>query len=173
LDTTAQIARLPMERLDKGTSQTFSSRIPMLQVGADSLTSALTAAEIAPPLPSAEPTLMTIDDARELLKEFADAYASEDLARFDRLFQTANGDPRAINLMRERFVSTDMRYIELLQLELEMGTDSGRASARYRDIYVPRGGRRAVTEAGMIEWVLWNDAGAVRIASFGRDSARP
>jgi len=145
----------------------------MLQVGADSLTSALTAAEIAPPLPSAEPTLMTIDDARELLKEFADAYASEDLARFDRLFQTANGDPRAINLMRERFVSTDMRYIELLQLELEMGTDSGRASARYRDIYVPRGGRRAVTEAGMIEWVLWNDAGAVRIASFGRDSARP
>jgi len=116
---------------------------------------------------------MTSEDARALLKEFAAAYASGDLARFDRLFQTAKGDPRAIDLMRRRFISTDMRYIELQQLELEMGTERGRASARYRDTYVPRGGKRAVTEAGMIEWVLWNDAGAVRIAAFGRDSARP
>ena len=175
LNVLAQVARLPAVsiRLDAGAAQTFSPAVAVPQAGADSLTTALTAAKIDPPFASIEQALISNDDARALLKEFAAAYASGDLARFDRLFQTAKGDPRAIDLMRKRFVTTDMRYIELLQLELEMGAESGRASARYRDTYVPRGGRRAVTEAGMIEWVLWNDAGAVRIASFGRDSARP
>ena len=70
--------------------------------------------------------------------------------------------------MRARFVSTEMRYLEIQQLHWQAEAEHGRARARFRDTYVPRGRRKAVTESGEIEWIIRVDAGDARIAKVAR-----
>ncbi|MGE4071177.1 MAG: DnaJ domain-containing protein [Lysobacterales bacterium] len=110
-------------------------------------------------------------DARALIKEFASAYAAGDLRRFDQLFNGSRFGLPARDSMRSRFRSTEMRFLEIDQLRLTTDSQSTRASARYRDTYVPRGERRAVTETGTMEWVILLDsAGTARIAELARGS---
>jgi hypothetical protein len=110
-------------------------------------------------------------DARALIREFASAYAAGDLQRFDQLFNGSRFGIPARESMRSRFRSTEMRFLEIDQLRLTRDSQSTRARARYRDTYVPRGERRAVTETGTIEWVILLDsAGTARIAEMARGS---
>lgn len=111
-------------------------------------------------------------DAEALVREFAAAYAAGDLARFDRLFVGVGNAANSRDPMRRRFTTTEMRYLEIHQLNVRMGTENALASARFRDTYVPRGERRAVTESGVIEWVILVDAGDARIAKFDRAMGR-
>ena len=118
-----------------------------------------------PPTPAPAPAQ---SDAEALVREFAAAYAAGDLARFDRLLSGAGGDSVALGTMRARFVSTEMRYLEIQQLHWQAEAEHGRARARFRDTYVPRGRRKAVTESGEIEWIIRVDAGDARIAKVAR-----
>lgn len=106
-------------------------------------------------------------DARALVREFASAYAAGDLSRFDHLFSSANAQ-RTGESMRGRLSGTVMRYLEFEQLQLTPEALSIRARARYRDTYVPRGAKRAVTENGTMEWLIQLDNGAARIAELAR-----
>lgn len=112
-------------------------------------------------------------DAEALVREFAAAYAAGDLARFDRLFSNRDRRATALVAMRSRFDSTEMRYLEIAQLRWHTEDQSARARATFRDTYVPRGERRAITESGVMEWVIRSDAGDIRIASVDRDAATP
>jgi hypothetical protein len=109
-------------------------------------------------------------DAEALVREFASAYAAGDLARFDRLFTRTSPDVAELIPMRSRFGSTEMRYLEIQQIGWHAEPEQGRVRARYRDTYVPRGGRKAVTESGVIEWTIRVDAGDARIASVARNN---
>jgi hypothetical protein len=111
-------------------------------------------------------------DAEAVVREFAAAYAAGDLARFDRLFAAA-GNARDRQLLRSRFGRTEMRYLEIKQLQLTQGTDSTRVSALYRDTYVPRGGRKSVTRVGTIAWLIRLDAGNARIAELAFEAGNP
>jgi len=113
------------------------------------------------------------DDAESLVREFAAAYAAGDLARFDRLF--SGSDLRALGLgdMRSRFNSTEMRFLEIRQLNWQDDSQSMRARAMFKDTFVPRGERRAVTESGVMEWVIRVHAGDARIASVARNAGAP
>ncbi|MBK9654715.1 MAG: J domain-containing protein [Rhodanobacteraceae bacterium] len=72
------------------------------------------------------------DDAESLVREFAAAYAAGDLARFDRLF--SGSDLRALGLgdMRSRFNSTEMRFLEIRQLNWQDDSQSMRARAMFK-----------------------------------------
>ncbi len=108
-------------------------------------------------------------DARALIREFASAYAAGDLRRFDQLFDSSRYGVPAGESMRSRFRNTEMRFLEIEQLRLTHDDQGTRARARYRDTYVPRGERRAVTETGTMEWVILLDsAGTARIAELAR-----
>lgn len=113
------------------------------------------------------------DDAEALVREFAAAYAAGDLARFDRLFSGSDRRAAGLGEMRSRFISTEMRYLEIQQLRWQSEEQSARARAAFKDTYVPRGERRAVTESGVIEWVIRVQAGDARIASVDRDATAP
>lgn len=108
-------------------------------------------------------------DAEALVREFAAAYAAGDLARFDRLFSGSDLRTVDVSAMRSRFDSTELRFIEIQQLEWLDDNRSVRARAAYKDTYVRRGERRAVTESGVIEWVISVHAGDARIASVDLD----
>jgi hypothetical protein len=132
------------------------------------------------PEPAAAPTADSTpapaparSDAEALVREFASAYASGDLARFNRLFSSASAVGGALDPMRSRFKSTEMRYLEIQQLRWHSEAAHGYVRARFRDTYVPRGGRKAVTESGEIEWTIRVDAGDARIASVARNDVRP
>ena len=107
------------------------------------------------------------------MREFAAAYAAGDLARFDRLFSGSDRRAAGLSEMRSRFISTEMRYLEIQQLRWQSEEQSARARAAFKDTYVPRGERRAVTESGTIEWVIRVQAGDTRIASVDRDATAP
>lgn len=107
-------------------------------------------------------------DAEALVREFAAAYAAGDLRRFDRLFSAGANAP-AVEGMRLRLGSTEMRFLEIQQLAWTIGLQEARARARFRETYVPRGTRKVVTESGAIEWIIRLDAGAARIAALARD----
>ncbi len=121
-------------------------------------------------IPAAAPAR---SDAEALVREFASAYASGDLARFNRLFSSASAVSGPLEPMRSRFSSTEMRYLEIQQLRWHSEAAHGYVRARFRDTYVPRGGRKAVTESGEIEWTIRVDAGDARIASVARNDIRP
>ncbi|HWS25159.1 MAG TPA: J domain-containing protein, partial [Xanthomonadales bacterium] len=128
-----------------------------------------------PAAPAASDTqpLPARDDAEALVREFAAAYAAGDLARFDRLFSGSDRRAAGLSEMRSRFISTEMRYLEIQQLRWQSEAQSARARAAFKDTYVPRGERRAVTESGTIEWVIRVQAGDTRIASVDRDATAP
>lgn len=130
----------------------------------------------SPPAVSAEPAAARVpvpapaqSDAEALVREFVAAYAAGDLARFDRLLSSEVDDSAALRPMRSRFGSTEMRYLEIQQLRWQAEAEHGRARARFRDTYVPRGSRKAVTESGEIEWIIRVDAGDARIAGVARN----
>ena len=104
------------------------------------------------------------------MREFAAAYAAGDLARFDRLFSGSDLRTVDVSAMRSRFDSTEMRFIEIRQLDWYDDSQSVRARAAYKDTYVRLGERRAVTESGSIEWVISVHAGDARIARVDRDA---
>lgn len=112
-------------------------------------------------------------DAEALVREFASAYAAGDLGRFDRLLSSARQDAATLDPMRSRFRSTEMRYLEIQQLRWHPEAEQGHVRARFRDTYVPRGGRKAVTESGEFQWTIRVDAGDARIAGVARNDARP
>ena len=111
-------------------------------------------------------------NAEALMREFIAAYAAGDLGRFDRLL-SADGRGQATLLdMRRRLDSTDMRFLEITRVQWQLDSDSARASATYRDTYVPRGSRKAVTEAGRIDWDIRIEDGNHRIAGIERNVLR-
>lgn len=122
---------------------------------------------VAPPPPRPAPAQR---DAEALIREFASAYAAGDLARFDRLFTRASPEVAALIQMRSRFGSTEMRYLQIEQVGWHAEAEQGRVRAHYRDTYVPRGRRKAITESGVIEWTIRVDAGDARIASVARNN---
>jgi hypothetical protein len=130
-------------------------------------------AVVAAPSISTPAATPTRNDAEALVREFASAYASGDLARFNRLFSSASAVSGSLEPMRSRFSSTEMRYFEIQQLGWHPEEAHGYVRARFRDTYVPRGGRKAVTESGEIEWTIRVDAGDARIASVARNDVRP
>ncbi|GMU43065.1 MAG: DnaJ domain-containing protein [Xanthomonadales bacterium] len=111
-------------------------------------------------------------DAEALVREFVAAYAAGDLGRFDRLFSRDAVRERPAASMRSRLGSTEMRFLEIQHLQWQMGAVRAQASARFRDTYVPKGSRKAVTESGVIEWVIEGHAGEARISVLALD-ARP
>ena len=127
--------------------------------------SAPSVAEVELPLP-----VPAQHDAEALVKEFASAYAAGDLARFDRLFTGASSGFAELIPMRSRFDSTEMRFLEIQQIGWHAEAEQGKVRARFRDTYVPRGGRKAVTESGVIEWTIRVDEGDARIASVARNN---
>lgn len=111
-------------------------------------------------------------NAEALMREFIAAYAAGDRGRFDRLL-SADGRGQATLLdMRRRLDSTDMRFLEITRVQWQLDSHSARASATYRDTYVPRGSRKAVTEAGRIDWDIRIEDGDHRIAGIERNVRR-
>lgn len=106
------------------------------------------------------------------MREFIAAYAAGDRGRFDRLL-SADGRGQATLLdMRRRLDSTDMRFLEITRVQWQLDSHSARASATFRDTYVPRGSRKAVTEAGRIDWDIRIEDGNHRIAGIERNVLR-
>ncbi len=100
------------------------------------------------PAPVAEP--LPAHRAEAVLKELVAAYAAGDSGRFDRLFS----DPGALAAMlslRERLRSTDMRFLQLGPSSWSLGPGQASVRVSYKDTWVPRGGRRAQSEAGTLE----------------------
>jgi hypothetical protein len=125
-------------------------------------------------VPPAEPARIAParENAEALMREFIAAYAAGDRGRFDRLL-SADGRGQATLLdMRRRLDSTDMRFLEITRVQWQLDSDSARASATYRDTYVPRGSRKAVTEAGRIDWDIRIEDGDHRIAGIERNVRR-
>lgn len=110
--------------------------------------------------------------AEELVREFVAAYAAGDRGRFDRLVTASGRDQPALADMRRRFDTTEMRFLEISQVQWRLDADTAQASASFRDTYVPRGSRRAVTEAGRIAWEIRIENGNHRIAGLARNAAR-
>ncbi len=65
--------------------------------------------------------------------------------------------------------SAQMRYLELGSIRWDEHQGQARALAKYRDTYVPRGEKRATTEAGLLELRLQMVAGVARIAVVDLD----
>lgn len=110
--------------------------------------------------------------AEQLVREFVSAYAAGDRGRFDRLVSASGRDQPALADMRRRLDTTEMRFLEISQMQWRLDEDTVQASASFRDTYVPRGSRRAVTEAGKIAWEIRVEDGDHRIAGFARNAAR-
>lgn len=111
-------------------------------------------------------------NAEALMREFIAAYAAGDRGRFDRLL-SADGRGQATLLdIRRRLDSTDMRFLEITRVQWQLDSHSARASATFRDTYVPRGSRKAVTEAGRIDWDIRIEDGNHRIAGIERNVLR-
>jgi hypothetical protein len=128
------------------------------------------AALVAPAVAEASPRMVPAQhDAEALVQEFVSAYAAGDLARFDRLFSSESPEAAALIQMRSRFGTTEMRYLEIEGIGWQPEAEQGRVRARYRDTYVPNGRRKAVTESGVIEWIIRVDAGDARIASVAQN----
>ncbi len=130
----------------------------------------LTDDAMLPPEPARiEPALA---NAEALMREFIAVYAAGDRGRFDRLL-SADGRGQATLLdMRRRLDTTDMRFLEITGVQWQLDSHSARASATYRDTYVPRGSRKAVTEAGRIAWDIRIEDGDHRIAGIERNVRR-
>ena len=129
-----------------------------------------TVPEVSVAVAESAPLVPNRGDAEALVREFAAAYAAGDLARFDRLFSGSDLRTVDVSAMRSRFDSTEMRFIEIRQLDWYDDSQSVRARAAYKDTYVRLGERRAVTESGSIEWVISVHAGDARIARVDRDA---
>lgn len=110
--------------------------------------------------------------AEALVREFVAAYAAGDRSRFDRLLSADGRGQATLIDMRRRLDTTDMRFLEITRVQWRLDSESARASASYRDTYVPRGSRKAVTEAGRIDWDIRIEDGDHRIAGIERNASR-
>lgn len=110
--------------------------------------------------------------AEALMREFVAAYAAGDRSRFDRLLSADGRGQATLIDMRRRLDTTDMRFLEITRVQWRLDSESARASASYRDTYVPRGSRKAVTEAGRIDWDIRIEDGDHRIAGIERNASR-
>ena len=104
------------------------------------------------------------NDAQKLVGEMASAYASGNLARFDNLFVQSSA--AGAGGMRNRMQSTQMRYLEMGEVDWSLTHDSAVGRVRYRDTFVPRGAKKAVTQAGQIHLTVRVDSGRARISSL-------
>lgn len=129
-------------------------------------------APVGTPAPASEtpPRAPAQAEAEALVREFTIAYNAGDGRGFERLFSLDGGRGATFESMRRRFDSTEMRFLEISQMHWRLSMDRAEATARYRDTFVPRGSRKAITEAGTIQLVLQVDDGSVRISLLDRNA---
>jgi len=114
-------------------------------------------AQAEPPAPGA---------AQNLVGEMVAAYASGNLARFDRLFALESAKSDGALSLRRRMQSTQMRYLEMGDVDWNLTTDSAVGRVKFRDTFVPRGEKKSVTRAGEIRLIVRVDSGMARISSL-------
>lgn len=120
----------------------------------------------APAEPVADPVAAppARNEAQKLVGEMASAYASGNLARFDNLFMQSSA--AGAGGMRNRMQSTQMRYLEMGEVDWSLTHDSAVGRVSFRDTFVPRGAKKAVTQAGEIHLIVRVDSGRARISSL-------